>query len=428
VRVFVCPSCSADVEKKRSRAEAVCGSCGTRFRPPTPFWERSIFGFVFLMLGAFFGSIAVIIVLMGASGPADPSVSRGVFGCSSLMGILALVCLIQSIRELIGHGKNTVRVDEDDSSDSPPRSESRRRIRRIPPPIPREKAEALVRKVAEKHGAKGILRTLGQLPSKHLAHAAARFAQAMRDDETPLALLDASFLKNGKAGLLLTNRSLYSSFYARPIWLADIEDVTFARPGVNAFLGWYFLGPLYLLINGIRPYQNRLCVNDKVIYATGNRLRFDFWIELLSALADEARHIEDASGEGKTEPKTVVLEITRHRADRHANEMRQIRDPSWGQIEQSIRDLDRDALPSLRLWAGEVEQAPALDVIGGNGHYILRELGADGWVYYDPSQGEEEIEVSQSIPGHRYPAYYVCGNLQRVLQIVRHYYDTGAPE
>ncbi len=364
---------------------------------------------------------------MGTSGPADPSLSRGVFGCSSLMGILALACLIQSIRELIGHGKNVVRVDAEDPALPSARSEPRRRVRRTPPLIPKERAESLVRKIAEKHGAKGILRSLGQLPPKHLTHATERFAQAMRDDETPLALLDASFMKNGKAGLLLTNRGLYSSFYARPIRLADIEDVTCARPGADAFLGWFFLGPLYLLINGIRPYQNRLCVNDKVIYSTGNRLRFEFWIELLSALADEAWHIEEASGEGHTEPKTVVLEITRYPTDRRATEVSQIRDPSWGQIERSIRNLDRDALPSLRLWAGEVEQAPALDVIGGKGQYVLRELG-DGWIYYDPSQGEEEIEVSQSIPGHCYPAYYVCGDLQRVLQIVRHYYEAGTPE
>ncbi len=425
--VFACPNCGTEVEKKRSRAEAVCGSCGTRFRPPTLFWERSIFGFVFLILGAFFGSLAVVIVFMSQSGPVDPSVKGGAFGCSSVVGILALVCLIQGIRELIGHGKNVVRVDAEDAAVPSARNEPRRRVRRTPPLIPKERAEALVREIAEKHGAKGVLRSLGQLSPKHLANAAVRFAQAMRDDETPLAFLDVSFLKNGKAGMLLTNRGLYSSFYSRPIWLADIEDVSFARPGVDAYLGWFFLGLLYVFINGIRHFQNRLFVNDKVVFSTGNRLRFDFWVELLTVLADEAWHLEDASRGEPAQPTTVVLEITRHLSDRQTNEVRQIRDPSWGQIEQSIRDLDQDALPSLRVWAGEVEQAPALDVIGGKGQYVLRELG-DGWIYYDPSQGEEEIEVSQSIPGHRYPAFYVCGDLQRVLQIVRHYYETGTPE
>ena len=40
-----------------------------------------------------------------------------------------------------------------------------------------------------------------------------------------VALLDVSFLQNGKSGLLLTNRALYSSTLKRPVLLNTIVSV-----------------------------------------------------------------------------------------------------------------------------------------------------------------------------------------------------------
>jgi hypothetical protein len=84
----------------------------------------------------------------------------------------------------------------------------------LPALVPKEEAEAIIRAFAEKHGAKGVLRKLGDFPPDHLANAAARFAKEMTDEETPLALVDTSMMRNGKSGFLLTNRGLFRAVAA----------------------------------------------------------------------------------------------------------------------------------------------------------------------------------------------------------------------
>lgn len=423
----ICPTCGRTDTKRRVGAERVCRSCGTRFTAPTPLWERSIFALVFFVGVFIFGAIGVGIIAIGLNVNAVPVASSRAIGCGSMVLILALLCLVQGVRELIGRGKNPREQSEVNSSVEVVSTDEPDVIPSAPPLVPQKQAVSLVREIAEKHGAKGILRMLGQFREDHLANAAAHFAQAMHDDETPLALLDTSVFHNGKAGLLITNRGVYSSFCRRPIWLADIEDVLFARPGFDDFLVWYFFGIIYVFIYGFRRFQNRLVVNGTTVYLTGNRLRGDFWIELLTALADAARQMPTSIGVRKRKPELVVLETSLSLRGGEAIEVRRTVNPMWQQVEQSIRDLDRDGRPSLRIWAGEVERAPALDILGGNGKYVLRELG-DGWIFYDPSQGEEEVEICPGLVGHRFPAFYVCADLKRVLQIARHYFETGTPE
>ena len=104
-----------------------------------------------------------------------------------------------------------------------------------------------------------------------------------------------------------------------------------------------------------------------------------------------------------------------------------VHDPTWEQIEQAIRALDGHAQPLVRLWAGEPEQSPGLEVIGGNGKYALREVD-EGWVYYDPTHGEEEVVVQTSGEGHRCPAFFVCTDVGQVMEIARRFCETGTFE
>ncbi len=418
----VCPQCGSTESRARFGAQRECRECGARFTPTKPVWERLIFAFVFLAPGLIFGVIAAFFCFMALEGPA----ARGMFRGAFLFGAFALLCFIQCIRELIGRREKPSQEDDRTSAGEPKEDEDLEVLAWPPPLVPQEEAEALVREIAEKHGAKRILRSLGNWPQKHLDHAIDHFAQQMDDDETPLVLLDASFLSNGKAGLLVTNRGLYSSFYSRPIWLADINDVSYVTPGLADHLLVHLFGGLYTVLSGIRRLQNRLQVNGKTVYSSGNPLRSTFWEELLTELAEAARG-QHTEGEEKQKPSVVMLETALRVRENDFAEMRQIRNPSWNDLERSIRALDQDSHPSLRIWAGEVEKAPALEILGGNGKFVLREFG-DGWIYYDPSAGEEEIEVCTGVPGHRAPAFYVCTDLQRVLEIARHYVQTGTPE
>ncbi len=349
------------------------------------------------------------------------------FLCCSVVAIFALLSIAKGIQEL-GKGRATTAPGdyhpEDFESDS--EDESDRFPAETSALVPKEQAESIVRAIAKRHGAKGILRTLGNFRPEHLANAAARFAKEMTEDETPLAFLDTSVLKNGKSGFLLTNRAVYSSLIPFPIWLSDIDEVIYVMPGFGDYFEFWLLGAFYFLFRGIHSMQRRLRVNGQTVYATGNRVRAQFWVELLLTLAEAAREAKAAppSIRVNAPPRSVVLEIAVYRGGEQPDEIRRYRNAAWEQIEQGIRELDGDMLPSLRIWRGQPNEGTALDVLGGNGKYVLREVG-DGWVYYDPNQEDEEVEVFRSGQGYRCPAFYVCTDLDRVLNIVRLFIDRG---
>lgn len=402
----------------------VCRACQTRYTLPTPVWERSIFAVIFLMAAVFFGLIAFGIgelMREGAKGNAGMAL-RGQ-SCSGLVWAIAALFLAQAAREL---GRRRKEPGQGLPEGWRERFDGEDRVAAsvVPPgTVPTERAEALLCAIAQKHGAMGILRRLGQHRADHLANATARFAREMGEDETVLAVLDTSFLGNGKAGLIVTNRGVYSSFRPGAIWLSDIQDVSYLVPRYgDLFAAWSLRGKLRLIFQGTRHLQYRLLVNGDVVHAGTNNLRADFWIELLTTLAAEARAARVPFGDGvDARPRIPVLETSLYPPGEPA-EVRHLRDPSWREVEQSIRALDGEHRPSVRLCAGE---GLALDILGGHGTYALREPG-DGWVYYDPSQGEEEVEVCTGAAGYRCPAFYVCTDLNRVLEIARHFLEAGA--
>lgn len=153
--------------------------------------------------------------------------------------------------------------------------------------LPRERAEAIVRATAQKHKAKGVLKRLGTFDPKLLANAKGAFARDMGADEVPLVLIDRSFLQNGKAGVLLTNRRLYSSTFAESIPLGEILAATVEE--MTPLQQWLFvglLGPLgywlWLLCGG-QSFWPRLLVNGEVVYE--GKIHAAFWNDLLPRLA-----------------------------------------------------------------------------------------------------------------------------------------------
>ena len=116
-----------------------------------------------------------------------------------------------------------------------------------------------------------------------------------------------------------------------------------------------------------------------------------------------------------------------YRGGEQPDEIRRYRNAEWERIEQSIHELDGEMLPSLRIWRGQPNEGTALDVLGDKGKYVLREAG-EGWVYYDPNRGDEEVEVCKSGQAYRCPAFYVCTDQDQVLKIVRLFIDRGSFE
>jgi hypothetical protein len=392
-------------------------------------------------------------------------------------GIVGLFCAGRGIKELLTREVVTppgVRL----TGRAPP-------VAPVPRLIPESEARALLRQIAERHRQAAVLRQLDRArsegtpgpvslfvddlyfvvsrrrrctPGERLSGALRSFARACDPEEVPLLFLDTSWRRNGRAGVLLTNRRLYSSRLRGPIELQDVTRVAFKDPsggemvfkllvfGVHCMFG-------SILILGGPLFPRRLVVNGKSVFVGRPGIDPNFWVDLLTTFGETARWggVPCEGGPAPTmpgssgiirpvglptdpswavwagparRPGVTALETLPHSAEGVPLAAESIDAPSWEQVERSIRGLDGHAHPLVRLWTGKPREPHGLEIIGGNGKYALREVG-DGWVYYDPNGAEEEVAVQTSGAGHRCAGYYVCTDVEHVLRIARRYYETG---
>ena len=106
-------------------------------------------------------------------------------------------------------------------------------------------------------------------------------------------------------------------------------------------------------------------------------------------------------------------------------------DPSWADIEEAIRRLDRDKYPSIWLHLTDpVDQdgPQGLNIMGGRGEYALSISLPGQLVYYDdPKRGDEVILIWESDQGSSLPERSLCNDVDFVVAIARHFADTGRP-
>jgi hypothetical protein len=107
-----------------------------------------------------------------------------------------------------------------------------------------------------------------------------------------------------------------------------------------------------------------------------------------------------------------------------------IADPTWEQIEKSIRRLDRCFFPILSLYLKANPRdgdLPDLDLIGGDGEYAIVSYPAVDrkLTYSDPSRSSENVDIWVSDQGASMPKNELCPDLDRTLAIARHYCATG---
>ena len=107
--------------------------------------------------------------------------------------------------------------------------------------------------------------------------------------------------------------------------------------------------------------------------------------------------------------------------------------PSWKEIEQAIRRLDRFEYPFLHLWSSLDEEKHSYDegevfeVIGGKGAYWLAGT-FDGYFQRQldyPEQGEVEVDVWQSDQGFAVEERHVCHDIETVIKTARYYFEHG---
>jgi hypothetical protein len=83
---------------------------------------------------------------------------------------------------------------------------------------------------------------------QHIEKARTTFAYQMTDNETPLLFHDGSLLQNGKSGLLITDRAIYTSYSStKRIPLNQIHSVMVEKNNVTVL---YISSMPHLLVNG----------------------------------------------------------------------------------------------------------------------------------------------------------------------------------
>jgi hypothetical protein len=85
-------------------------------------------------------------------------------------------------------------------------------------------AEQVVRDLAMAGGQRKVLKQLGNFKPQVIANANASFAK-LEDGEVPLVFYDRSFFLNGKAGVLVTDRAIYSSNDKKRLPLGSVQSV-----------------------------------------------------------------------------------------------------------------------------------------------------------------------------------------------------------
>jgi hypothetical protein len=122
----------------------------------------------------------------------------------------------------------------------------------------------------------------------------------------------------------------------------------------------------------------------------------------------------------------AVLEISPYSPTGLPLDLRQLPNPTWEQVESSIRRQDGYTHPLTRLRLDPHEEEPALDILGGSGRFVLWELGGE-WQFHDPSAtGGEELPVWTSDQGYLALPCQICCDIERVVRIARRFFDTGS--
>lgn len=108
-------------------------------------------------------------------------------------------------------------------------------------------------------------------------------------------------------------------------------------------------------------------------------------------------------------------------------------DPSWDDVDQAIRRLDRFQYPFLHLWSTDDESKQNYDdcgvfeIMGGKGTYWLAGT-FDGYFQRRldyPERGEVEVDVWESDQGFADAERHICRDIEKVIQSAKYYFENG---
>ena len=109
---------------------------------------------------------------------------------------------------------------------------------------------------------------------------------------------------------------------------------------------------------------------------------------------------------------------------------RRMTDPTWADVESSVRKLDGDRFPTVGLFLDKEAAAndvPDFELLGGKNGYVVTARPPEGGEFYyrNDLAGSEEVEVWVSDQGFACPRFMVCPDVDRVVAATRCFFETG---
>jgi hypothetical protein len=109
-----------------------------------------------------------------------------------------------------------------------------------------------------------------------------------------------------------------------------------------------------------------------------------------------------------------------------------IANPTWDQVVDSVRRLDKFRYPWVWLFIGDNEDHPTVDcmtIMGGEGVYwVALSAGKyDQLRLFDPDKGNQVVEIWTSDQGFSDYEFHVTSDIELVLRIAKCFGETGEP-
>ena len=123
-----------------------------------------------------------------------------------------------------------------------------------------------------------------------------------------------------------------------------------------------------------------------------------------------------------------TLEIIRYETSNGPWEATLTPNPSWPVVESAIRRMDGDLFPVVNLFIDTkpaTDAVPDFELLGGRvGYFITAQLDGRPLYFRDEQGSSEEIDVWISDQGFSCPRFMVCPDVERVLAVTRHFFDS----
>lgn len=121
------------------------------------------------------------------------------------------------------------------------------------------------------------------------------------------------------------------------------------------------------------------------------------------------------------------IDIDRYDANGNQLDSEEVSSPAWSVVESAIRQMDNYCRPLVYLFTGEtVDDGEVFAVCGGDGRWALFDFNYGGWQYEDPEGGDEEVRLWDSDQGYVCCEKNVLTDIEKVLRITKHFYETAS--